>query len=220
MASPGRRKGQTPRSVAGALFCASGTALVVYIASGISLAVTASVLVGLALVVGLVLWWRAGASDRTELQGLFRAGAVAGIAATAAYDLTRWVIIEVLDFGIWPFDTFTLFGRALVGAGYTGWWVTAVGTGYHVVNGVGFAIAYTIWLGRRGPLFGVAWALALEAAMLTLYPTWLDIRSYQEFLQMSILGHVAYGVVLGVVARSLLASSDASHASDAETVEV
>ena len=26
-------------------------------------------------------------------------------------------------------------------------------------------------------------ALALEAAMLTLYPTWLDIRSYQEFLQ-------------------------------------
>jgi hypothetical protein len=201
-----RATAHTPRSVAGALFCASGTALAVYIASGVSLLITASILIGLAVVVGLVLWHRAGRTDRSELQRLFRVGLVAGAGATAAYDASRYLIIEVLDFGIWPFDTFTLFGRALVGAGYTGWWVTAVGTGYHVVNGIGFGIAYTIWLGRRGPLLGVAWALALEAAMLTLYPTWLEIRSYREFLQMSILGHVAYGLVLGYVARSMLTS--------------
>lgn len=195
------------RFVAGALFCSTGVALAVYIASGISLAITASAVVGTAVVVGVVGWRRSSGTERTELQRRFRAGVVAGAFATAAYDLSRYIIIEVLDFGIWPFDTFTLFGRALVGAGYEGTWVTVVGTGFHIVNGVGFAIAFTIWLGRKGPLYGIAWALALEAAMLTFYPTWLDIRSYEEFLQMSILGHVAYGGVLGLVARRLLPES-------------
>ena len=192
------------RRFIGALFLASGAALVVYIVSGLSLAITASVVVLGALVAGLALWRVAGAADRTEVQQAIKMGAIAGVAATAAYDLSRYLIIEVFNFTIWPFDTFTLFGRALVGAGYEGWWVTAVGTGFHLLNGVGFAIAFTIWFGRRGPIAGVLWALALEAAMLTFYPGWLDIRSISEFTQVSILGHVAYGSVLGWTARRLL----------------
>jgi len=39
--------------------------------------------------------------------------------------------------------------------------------------------------------------------MLGLYPGWLHIKAYGEFAQMSMVGHVVYGSVLGVLARRL-----------------
>ena len=197
------------RAVAGAIFLSTGAALVVYIISGVSLAAAGLVLLLIAAGVAIVVWRRATGSGRDELSRAVRVGLIAGVAATAAYDLTRYLVIEVFDFTIWPFDTFTLFGRALVGAGYTGWWVTLVGTLYHVANGIGFAIAYTVWFGRKGPLAGIAWAFVLEAFMLTLYPGWLNPSAIGEFVQMTVVGHVAYGATLGYLGRRLLLRSDA-----------
>lgn len=70
-----------------------------------------------------------------------------------------------------------------------------------------FAIAYTVWFGDRGWRAGVAFAAGLEACMLAVYPGWLDVASLRELTQMTVLGHLAYGVVLGSTARAALARS-------------
>jgi len=95
--------------------------------------------------------------------------------ATIAYDLSRFALIKLTGIAFWPFDIFGVFGRALFGAGNTAGWVPVAGALYHVTNGIGFAIAYTLILGERGTWAGIAWGLGLEAMMLTLYPGWLDL---------------------------------------------
>jgi uncharacterized membrane protein (DUF485 family) len=56
-------------------------------------------------------------------------------------------------------------------------------------------------------LVGIAFALMLEAFMLSLYPGWLRIAAYAPFFTMSLIGHLAYGTVLGVLARKWWRSS-------------
>ena len=48
------------------------------------------------------------------------------------------------------------------------------------------------------------WGLFLETFQLTLYPGWLDIRTYSEFATISALSHVVYGATLGLLARAIL----------------
>jgi hypothetical protein len=43
--------------------------------------------------------------------------------------------------------------------------------------------------------------------MVSLYPAWLGLQAMEEFVQVTIAGHLAYGIVLGYLARSLLRSS-------------
>jgi len=126
------------------------------------------------------------------------------LAATAAYDLTRLALVAVLGMDLRPFEAVPLFGQLLTGAPAHSPVAVAVGVAYHLSNGVGFGVAFAMVAGRRGIGAGVAWALVLEAIMLTLYPGWLDIRSIREFASVSMLGHVAYGGVLGWMARRLL----------------
>lgn len=187
----------------GAVFLASGAGLAVYILAGVSLAVTGAVLGAAGALTSVAVWRRSTPPTRSRLRRAMRVGVVAGVLATAAYDATRYAIVWLFDTTIWPFEAFPLFGGALLGAGSEGSWVALAGTAYHVLNGVGFAIAYTVWFGERGPLAGIGFALALEAAMLTLYPTWLDVRALREFVGVSVLGHFAYGSVLGAVAAAL-----------------
>ncbi len=191
------------RRLFGALFLSSGTALLIYIISDVSLLAAA----GLSLVVvtftGVLIWRKTVESDRSKLRRAVKVGIISGLLATGVYDLSRYLIIEVAGFTYWPFDIFTIFGQALVGAGYHGTWVTVAGVSYHFANGVGFAIAYTIWLGHKGVWAGIGWAMALEVLMVTIYPGWLGLKALDEFVQVSILGHFAYGSVLGCAARYL-----------------
>lgn len=125
------------------------------------------------------------------------AGAVAGLVATACYAASRLALVVLADLSIRPFDTWRLFGELFLGPAATPRAAFAVGTAYHLANGVGFATAYTLVLGVAGWRAGVAWALVLEALMVTSYPGWLDVRALDEFLTVSVLGHVVYGGVLG-----------------------
>lgn len=193
------------RAVLGAVSCATGVALVIYIVSGVSLAVAGLVLLLVAAAAAVAIWRRLARPEQAEMRRLLLVGVVAGAAGTAAYDLSRYLLVSLFGWEMSPFAALPLFGQALVGAGLSGAWVTAAGISYHIANGVGFGVAYTLWFGRRGPVAGILWALALEAAMLTFYPTWLDIRAWREFVQMSVFGHVAYGATLGLVARRALA---------------
>lgn len=193
------------RTVLSALSLSTGAALLVYVVSGVSLLAAASLALAVGGVVAGVLWRRAAGPERAELGRFLRVGCVSGVLATAAYDVSRFILIEMTGIEFWPFDIFQVFGQALVGADQTGLAIEALGFAYHLANGVGFALAYTLLLGQRGVWAGIGWALVLEAMMVTIYPGWLGMRALDEFLQVSIVGHLVYGSVLGVTAQRLLA---------------
>jgi hypothetical protein len=183
----------------------SGVALVVSVVTGAALGVVL-LLLGLAAV-GLVglRWVQSGAEVRARLRAQLLTGLVAGMLATAAYDLGRLALVQLGRLPLSPFATWGIFGELIVGDGIPSWLRLAVGTTYHVLNGVTFAIGYCLLLGGRGWGWGVLWGLALEAAMLALYPGWLDLdRVLAEFITMSFVGHLLYGSVLGVVAQRRL----------------
>jgi hypothetical protein len=141
---------------------------------------------------------------------------VAGIAGLAAYDLSRWTVVLLVDSTINPFEAFPVFGELLTGSqsSVVNW---IAGTGYHVFNGIGFAVFFAIMFGTKGIWAGLIWAVALEAATLAIYPGWLDIRARGEFTLVSLSGHVAYGITIGAVSARLLRSgSDGRLRADAK----
>jgi uncharacterized protein DUF6789 len=179
----------------------SGAALVVTILTDRPLWVSATFII----VPGFVALVALAVGLRREQQELFlvrvRAGLVAGVLATGAYDLLRW-IVEVT--GISPTRSFIAiraFGVGLTDLPATHAGALAAGWAFHACNGIGFAIAYTLVAARRRWVLGIAFALMLEAFMVGLYPGWLNLTLTQEFLRVSILAHVAYGAVLGSIAQ-------------------
>jgi hypothetical protein len=79
-----------------------------------------------------------------------------------------------------------------------------------------FGVAYVFLFARDGAISagralgtGVAWGIFLELFQLTLYPGWLDIRTYEEFVTISALGHIVYGATLGTIALTLFRSGPA-----------
>lgn len=202
---------QSPKSfrlIFGSFFLSTGAALVIYVVSGVSLVAALMLVLLIATILGALIWQKTGGIQRVEFKKSIQVGVIAGLLATIAYDISRFILIEVTGIAFWPFDIFSIFGKALVGAGYTGWWVTLAGVLYHGANGIGFGVAYTIWLGRKGIVYGILWALLLELCMVSIYPGWLGMKALDEFLQVSILGHFVYGIVLGYLAKWLLLKYD------------
>lgn len=195
--------------IEGAAFMATGAALVAHILIDVPLWASAASAVGAAVLV-IVLVARRHPDGVARGRHQVLVGLVAAAAAVAAYDLSRYVIMLVFDFEVHPFKAFTHFGEGLLGFGASSTAHTIAGTGFHLVNGITFGIAYTVWAGRKGVLAGIAFGLALEAIMIALYPAWLEIANFQEFLTLSILGHIAYGAVLGFGAKWGLERMDRS----------
>ncbi len=189
-------------------FLSTGAALAVFVLTGISLRVgmaAAAILIAGAVVLVRV---RLPEPSRSLVRSRAVQGAGAGLLATAAYDLCRLGAVTLIGVNYWPFDVFSRFGRLLVGEAAPAGMAVAVGTAYHYLNGVGFAIAYTLLVRRPGILTGLAWAALLEVFMVTLYPGWLGLRALDEFLSVSITGHAAYGLVLGATAGAWCRRAD------------
>jgi len=189
-------------------FLVSGFALVVFVVFGFSLAL--SLAVGWASLLGAAVYLERTAPPETKARfhAVLRAGVLAGLTATVAYDLSRWLLVEIGHMSVSPFGAWGAFGAALI-PGSGGGGAKVLGASYHLVNGVSFGVAYAGLFGRRGVIAGILFGLGLEAVMLALYPGWLDIRSMREFTQMSLLGHVVYGAVLGGMTKHLLRPANA-----------
>ena len=179
----------------------SGAALVATITLGWSLALATAFIAVPALVAVAAL----SATARREEQDLFlarvRVGAVAGILGTAGYDVTRAILEQ---FGLAAGKSFLaipLFGSGLTGLPPADPVAVAAGWAFHAVNGVGFAVAYTLVAAGRAWWLGIVFALFLEGMMVSLYPGWLRVPLTTEFLTLSVSGHFVYGSILGVLAR-------------------
>lgn len=187
---------------------ATGAALVIYILSGFSLPILVALNAGLGSLLVYRVWHFTPLESRPQLKNRARAGALAGVAAIFAYDAVRLFLVKFFHFTFWPFDIFAVFGQALLGpdASTLAKWIA--GILFHCANGIGFGVAFaflwkvpTIWK-------GLAWALFLECCMVTLYPGWLRIRVMEEFLSVSIVGHLVYGLVLGSMTQRCLARAN------------
>lgn len=187
--------------IAASCALSSGVALVISILTDRPLWLT-STFVFLPGFVGLV---ALTVMARRDEQDLFLTrlwiGVVAGVLATLAYDVVRWAI-EAADLtSTHSFLAIRAFGAGLTDTAASTWQSGVAGWAFHAANGIGFAVAYVMVAAGRRWWWAVLYALVLEAFMISLYPGWLGLTLSGEFFSVSITGHVAYGVVLGVIAQ-------------------
>jgi hypothetical protein len=197
------RSNVTVRAVTTAAPMATGAALVAHILLGVPLWGTAAVTVAIAAAAWTALVGSMPAPHRARLVTRAKIGAACGLLATMAYDAVRYGLVSAADWSLSPFDAFSVFGRALLGEDITTMTAVAAGVAFHLINGTGFAIGYALLVRQPSATTAVGFALGLETLMLLLYPRFLDISSFDEFATMSGIGHVAYGLTLGVAARGL-----------------
>jgi hypothetical protein len=154
-------------------------------------------------------------------QRLWRAavvGAIAGLAAAAAYDVFRlpFVYADALGIqGVVPslklFKVFPRFGAMILdqpveqpvyslGAQLVGW-------AYHFGNGLTFGIMYAALIGdaaKRHWGWAVIFAVGLELAMLfTPYPAFFGIPLTSTFVIVTLAAHLIFGIVMGLATLTL-----------------
>lgn len=176
----------------------SGVALLTHIIGGVSLRLALLLAPILPISVFGVVWSRMTPDARHKTVARLKVGVLAGLLATTAYDLTRFMLYRLDTSPYNPFEVIRVFGSLIVGTSAKPLLVYTAGAAFHALNGLCFAIAYWFLFGRYGVLAAIVWALFLEVFQLTLYPGWLNIKFYREFLQISAASHVSYGTVLGL----------------------
>ena len=197
------------RRILGAALLFSGAALVAHILSGVSLRLsllftTALLITAVALVIR-----RSRPADRAKILRIAGAGAIAGITATATYDATKYFLSRGMTGVYNPFEALRAFGLLLAGPSASPTATLLSGIAFHALNGVSFGVAYCFLFRRWGLWSGIAWGLFLELFQLTLFPGWLDIRSYREFVQVSAASHLVYGATLSIVSKAILRENGA-----------
>jgi len=181
---------------------AGGAGLAVYVLAGISLPLAILVLAVVGALAWVLIVRRLGGSARAALRERALVGIVAGLVATAAYDTARYGVVAALQMSFAPFHVFDLFGELFIGTGHDRTLTFLVGLSYHVANGTFFGVGYTLLFRRPTWWTGTIWGVGLELCMAALYPRWLRIQVMHEFLEVSAVGHVVYGTVLGLVAAA------------------
>ena len=189
----------------------SGVAVILSIVSGVTLWIAEAALVLVPLTGTILVARRAPRPVVLVIWRIARAGLLVGAAATLVYDATR-TGLSVLDPSPYnPFEAIRQLGLGMLPSGAAGPLVMAAGLMIHLVNGSSFGVIYAVFAGRRADTLraalvgGVAWGLTLELIQSILYPGWLHITTVlQEFLVISGLGHLMYGVTLGLGVRWLL----------------
>jgi len=188
-----------------ALPLVTGAGLLLHIILSVALPLGVAVAFAGALGLAVVTWRRLAPAVRADVRRRAWVGIVIGIVSTLVYDATRLVLVATVDFQFNPFEMVGVFGRLLVGPDAPAALTFVTGAAYHFANGIGFATALVLFVRRPGIRHGLLWAALLEVMMVTLYPGWLNMAAIDEFVSVSAVGHAAYGLSMGVLARWLVA---------------
>jgi len=180
--------------------CVSGAALIVHALGWLPLYFMIDVLAAPSLAGLLVLGVLAHRIHRSVFLNRLVVGAWAGLVATVAYDAIRGVLLLIGVIGFDPYLSHPVFGMLITGQPETSPIAILIGWLYHYWNGIGFGIMYTLVAGNASWLYAIVWALALEIAWLTALPSVLSFHLNAGFIVMSLVGHLAYGAVLGLLA--------------------
>lgn len=187
-------------AVAAVAGLSSGIALVVAILSDRPLWATSVFF----MVPAFVTFVAVSVTIRRDEQALFlgrlRAGLLAGVLALMAYDASRWLVEAVNLSPTNSFQAIRIFGTGLTARPPGDRASLIAGWAFHVTNGLGFSLTYLFLAAGRKWWVGIGYALVLEAFLIGLYPGWLGLTLTKEFVSVSIMGHVAFGSVLGAIA--------------------
>ena len=154
----------------------------------------------LVLVIAIAVWARRVA--RRPFFNRLVVGLVAGLIATLAYDGVRWAIQETAPLDYDGFRSINIFGSLILSKPETALDARIAGWTYHFWNGISFGVMYALVAGPARWYWGLAWGVALELMMISIYPVAFAIqRSDPAFLAISMTGHAAYGAVLGLLAE-------------------
>jgi len=118
----------------------SGAALLLAIVAKRSLGMILALFGLLLFSTYLLVWRRVAPGVKANLKTSAARGAVAGIFATLAYDLWRFLLVKFAGFQFNPFDTLSLFGSLIAGPRTSGHVAFLVGALYHYLNGAFGAI--------------------------------------------------------------------------------
>jgi len=191
----------SPATVVVAAGCAlsSGIALVVAILADLNLSLACTFVLVPAFIAFLAVTVIVRRHEQTLFFVRLKAGLVAGVLGTIAYDGLRFAVENAGLSSANSFRAIRVFGMSLTAQPIDAPGAIAAGWTFHVVNGVGFAVAYVMVMAGKRLYWGLLYAMALETAMVTLYPGWLQMTPSAEFLTLSVLGHFAYGAVVGAI---------------------
>jgi hypothetical protein len=128
-------------------------------------------------------------------------GTVIGFVATLAYDVVRALLVASGFFRYNPFISHPIFGHLITRAPLDSAVAYRVGWAYHFWNGASFGMIYALLAGRAHWGYAVAWAMFLEFMWLSTLPSVMNRAPNVELVTMSLIGHLAYGVALGFLAR-------------------
>ncbi len=131
-------------------------------------------------------------------------GLWAGLAATLVYDGVRYLVERSHPFGYNGFVPILMFGNWITGQPTSSLAAKLAGWTYHYWNGATFGVIYTLLAGRRRWWWGLGYGILMECCMLGLFPFFLRVSSKADFIAVSMIGHLAYGAVLGVLAGRYL----------------
>ena len=141
------------------------------------------------------------------LNGLW-VGIWAGLVATVAYDGVRALVERSHMFGYNWTVPILMFGNWITGAPTTSAAAKVAGWAYHYWNGISFGVMYALAFGKVRWWWGLAYGVFLEACMLGLFPMFLRVTNKWDFVAISMIGHIAYGAVLGILVEKYALPSE------------
>lgn len=128
-------------------------------------------------------------------------GVAGGFVATLAYDGIRLLFRTS---GLFNYDGFVaiyIFGGWITGQETTTVAAAVAGWAYHFWNGLSFGVFYVLTFGRRHWLYGAGYGVVMELCMLGLFPFFVQVTDRVDFIVLSLIGHLVYGTVLGLIAQ-------------------
>jgi len=195
---------QLPLIVAFLAASTSGAAIILYALGWVTLTYSVTFLAPLSAILFLALLARSRWGQKHVFVNRLIGGLIAGVAGLAAYNLVRLLILFSGQVPFNPFRPIEVYGLLILDRYEDTTLTKAVGWGFHIWNGLSFALMYTLAVGPGHLLWGLGWAMLLEIAMLATYPTIFHLTMNWPFITVSLVGHVAYGLAIGATARRVV----------------
>lgn len=182
---------------------ASGAVIIVHALGWVTLSYSVSILAPLTLFLFLALWIRSGRGREDVFMNRLVGGVKAGAVGLAAYDVVRLVILLAgVPFN--PFRPIEVYGLLILDAPEDTALTKTVGWAFHFWNGLAFATMYTLALGKGRVLWAVGWAMLLEIALVSTYPSIFRLLVDWPLLVVSVVGHIGYGLGIGLTAKRVV----------------
>jgi hypothetical protein len=180
----------------------SGASILLYALGWVKLTYSVAIMAPLVALVCIALFVRSGRGGEDVLADRLRGGLLAGAVGLVCYDVARQLVVASGLVSVNPFRTIEIYGLLVADRAQDSGLTRTVGWGFHIWNGLSFGLMYTLALGKGRLPWALMWGMVLEAATLATYPSISRLALDSAFVEVSLVGHLAFGLGLGATARS------------------